>query len=362
MKRPLRYRLGLPVDPPALDRIPRRQLLRTAIWWQAVRVHEWLIDKVDPNPFSGRRGPSYKEMVLDNIEDTLQAHRPYSAPPEPGVDFPEIELTDEQRARLAATREEIVLYARRTRTAGARRRTRRRRALRAAVVSAALLVPLASAAAVLDTSTGVSIVDRLLGLRERGGVPQPPHGERVKLPPRMAPKSGSPAASLTVPWGPNNSSENATGVAYVGGSNDLCLTIALPEGNTTEPTGRFYCKPFRQVLSHIDAVGFYSGEIILHATGVMDGYVAPEVVAMEIRGPTGPWRVHLGAPWTPQVPSPRPLRPFVASYYIDRDGNGLFVDEVDPLHRFDDYEIILYHGDGTVSRVDGLIRTGARTP
>jgi hypothetical protein len=298
---------------------------------------------------------SYRDIVLDNVEDALEAPPPYEPAPKLGTDVPRAEPTEEQRARLAAARAAIVLYGQRRQRRRHTRRKRRARGGRAVAVAAVVVAIGALAASALGIATGVPPVDRLFnGMAGTGSEP----GDDIEIRRRITFQTGTTSAPISVPWGRDGSGWRAFSLVSAGGPGEVCLTVTEPKEvrPANSPSGYSECRPFAQTSAKLESFGFARERYSSHrGTALLAGYVAADVVGLELVGPTGRWRVTLGEPWRPPLAGAIPVRLFLASDLADLNRDGfLHVDEEATLVRFDRYEVHLRFRDGRTRRLDGL--------
>lgn len=229
-------------------------------------------------------------------------------PPVEGVDYDPIELPADLAARLEAMRAELLDHARVT---AARRRRPRGGRRRAASLAAALLglgVLAAGASALVAGSTGVPVVDRLLGVYEQG-LDDPGASER-----------SGPSGSDLQP-GPTEASEPIV-VALADGSRvvtsfyvarDERICAATGAANGEGSAAPLACEPYPAIAANVALHGGYVPAIgTLGAQVIVRGYMSSRVTGLSGSGPYGPLDVALGKAWTPGVPGAEPLKPFVA--------------------------------------------------
>jgi hypothetical protein len=231
------------------------------------------------------------------------------------ADSDPIEIPAELAARLAVTRAELAEHAHAVATPRSTPLGGRRR--RAAVLTVAAVLGLgvvgAGASALVSGSTGVSAVDRLLGIYEQG-LDKPgavgrggPSGSDLQP---SASKAAEPIETVL----PDGSKSVTT--FYVAEDGNICSAMtALDESRA----GTLSCGSPADVAKAIQDGGDVHGMWGLGASHiVLRGYVSGDVVSLGGRGPSGPLEVQLGEPWTPSsTPAGGSLRPFVAVASLD---------------------------------------------
>jgi len=191
---------------------------------------------------------------------------------------------------LAAVRAELVGAAGRRIS---RRRGRRRTALIIAVATL-LAAATAATAALIDSSTGVPAVDKLLD---------------VDVPPSRHPAGpGSASDPLRVPEGDHTTNV----VAYHARDGSVCVTSADLKPGGSVRGGFGGCPPLSDVNRRIErrgAVWFGSSHGADQRTyQLIVGGDVDSIRALE----KGHWTVKMTPPWTPRAPDARPLRLVVA--------------------------------------------------
>jgi hypothetical protein len=212
---------------------------------------------------------------------------------------------------LAALRAELTM--------AAGRRIRRRRAQRRTVVIfaliALLLVATAGGAAVIQNSTGVPAIDKLLD---------------IEVPPGARPGPGAASEPLVVPEGDHRTNV----VAFQARNGSIC--IATGDFHNGGVRGSFGgCPPLESVNRQVERRGASWGSFTLGLDArTFHMLVAGEVESLRPLVP-GDWRVLMTPPWTPNAAGARPLRLVVL--IDDRDyGNpddGFQMDEMDAIPR-----------------------------
>jgi hypothetical protein len=187
---------------------------------------------------------------------------------------------------LAALRAELMSAAGRNRA----RRRRNRRLLVAVAIVAGLLAATAATAALIESSTGVPAVDRLLDIE----VPQS----------RQPAGPGSSSQSLRVPEGDHMTNV----VAYQARDGSICIASAdVKRGGSAR--GSFGgCPP----LAYVNRRVRRRGGIWFGAALGTDQRTSKLLVAGDVRWirplGRGDWIVLMTAPWTPPRRGGRPLR------------------------------------------------------
>jgi hypothetical protein len=207
--------------------------------------------------------------------------------------------------------------------AGQRRiaaRRRRRGATLAAVVVAALLGTAGATAKIEGSSTGVPVLDEVLAISLERRPPAPSRNDRGEVvgPPPMdvRPGPGSVSQPLELPWGSDVAERTGIAVAYVNRSGHVCIVLAGPDRRPDR--GGYGCtmpKLFADWLK--TAPAFVTGG---GGYGVMSvkGFARGDVAALRFETPDGPVEAALGEPWKPGVAGLGRLRPFVATFELDR--------------------------------------------
>jgi hypothetical protein len=237
---------------------------------------------------------------------------------------------------LAAIRADLM-------SAAARRQAGRRRTRRAAVIAATLVGLLAAAAATAAIggfSTGVPVVDELVGI-ESGGTG--PTGQRLA---DRRPGPGPGTEPLAVPIGDGVYQT----VAYLSRDGDICVASAeRHRGGVRGTSGG--CPSVEDVNRRVERLGAdWHGSAIGLDQRVNNFLVAGDVENVRPLG-EGDWSVLMTPPWTPKAEGGRPLR--LAVVIDDADiGNpddGFQEDEMrqfgSELHRMPSLE--LTYGDGS---------------
>jgi hypothetical protein len=209
---------------------------------------------------------------------------------------------------LAGLREELM-------QAAGRRASRRRPARRAAIAVAivvGLLAATAATAALTNLTTGVSVVDELVGIE--------------KLPTHR-PGPGDASEPLAVTMGDGTYQV----VAYLARDGGVCIVSA--ERHRGGVRGGFGgCPPLEDVNRRVErrgAVWFGSSHGPEQRTYQL--IVAGEVESVRPLG-EGDWKVPMTPPWTPEAPGARALRLVVVIDDADIDVGGDGVQEGE-LHR-----------------------------
>ncbi len=226
---------------------------------------------------------------------------------------------------LGALREELMRAARRR---SSRRRPPRRALVIAAVVGA-LLAATAATAALTEFSTGVPVVDELIGI-ESG-----PIGN-------LRPGPGGASEALSVPMGDGVYKT----VAYLARDRGVCIVSAERHRNGVRG-GFGGCPPLEDVNRRIERRGAsWHGSSHGADQRTYQLLVAAEVEAVRPLG-EGDWNFLMTPPWTPEAPGARPLRLVVA---IDEEdlggGDGVQPEEMGMLDtRVPRLELV--YADGT---------------
>jgi hypothetical protein len=198
---------------------------------------------------------------------------------------------------LVGLREELM------RAAG-RRASRRRPARRALVIAAlvgALLAATVAAAALTDFSTGVPVVDELVGIESGTSG-------------HLRPGPGDASEALLVPMGDGVYRT----VAYLAQDGGVCIVYA--ERHRGGVRGGFGgCPPLGTVYRQIERKGAsWHGSSHGPDSRTYELLVVGEVNEIRPLGP-GDWRILMTPPWTPEAPGARPLRLAVAIDDADID-------------------------------------------
>lgn len=194
---------------------------------------------------------------------------------------------------LAGLRDELMRAA--ARRTSSRRRTRR--ATIAVALLAALLAATAATAALTDFSTGVPVVDELVGIESQ--VPRPGDGPTAD----HRPGPGSASAALSVPIGDGVYKT----VAYLARDGSICIVSAeRHRGGVRGSTGG--CPPLEDVNRRVERRGaVWYGSSHGPDQRTYQLLVGGEVKSVRPLG-QGDWRVLMTPPWTPQAPGARALR------------------------------------------------------
>jgi hypothetical protein len=215
---------------------------------------------------------------------------------------------------LAALRAELTMAAaRRIR----RRRVRRRTAVIAAVIGL-LLAATAAAASLTKFSTGVKVVDELVGIE--AGLPNDPRRIDIR------PGPGRGTEPLSVPMGDGTYQT----VAYLSRDGNICIASAERHRKSVRGTSGGCLGSLDGVGRRVARWGAVWGGFSLG----LDERTFNIVVAGTVRSvrplPDGDWRVLMSRPWTPKAEGARSLRLVVA--IDERDyGNpddGFQMDEI----------------------------------
>jgi hypothetical protein len=245
-----------------------------------------------------------------------------------------------ERDPFGAIGAELVKAGRR-RTAA---RRRRQRAMTAVATGLLTLVSAAGASAVLDFSTGVPAVDRLLETRQADNG-SPPMASDGTTPARPDIRPGPEPASEPV----ESSSGDVVSVAYVSRGGLLCFASAEPHGEgVSEARGGRGCMSPSDLTQRLAGDYAYLARVMIDKeTVVVQGLVADEVDEARIVGPDGPLEVQLGRPWAPDALGGVSVRPFVA----DRESGALRADDVDRAVDARNYKIFAQLEDGRTVEV-----------
>jgi hypothetical protein len=222
---------------------------------------------------------------------------------------------------LGALRAELTMAAgRRIR----RRRSRRRTAAIAALI-ALLLAATAATAGLTNFSTGVPVVDELVGIEN--GLPSPP-GAPARADLRPGPGRGTDP--LLVPIGDGTYKT----IAYLSRDGGVCIASAeRHRGGVRGTSGG--CLPVESVNRRVARWGAVWGAFTIG----LDERTFNVLVSGAVRSVRplgdGDWRVLMTKPWTPKAEHGRPLRLVVL--IDERDyGNpddGFQMDEMDAIPR-----------------------------
>ena len=220
---------------------------------------------------------------------------------------------------LTGLREELLRAA----GHGARRRRPARRAAIAVAIVAGLLAATAGAAEIAGFTTGVAVVDELVGIEH--GVPNPGDGGADHRP-----GPGDTTEPLPVRIGDGTYQT----LAYLARDGSICIVSAeRHRGGVRGSTGG--CPPMEDVNRRVERrgavwYGFSQGP----DQRTYNLLVAGEVEAVRALG-EGDWKVLMTPPWTPHAPGARPLRLLVAidDEDIDVGGDGLQPGELGLLDR-----------------------------
>lgn len=215
---------------------------------------------------------------------------------------------------LATLRQELM------RAAGRRRSTRRRtrRAAAAAAIVVGLLAATAGAAELTGFTTGVPVVDELVGIESK----RPNPGEAPAADHRPGP--GDATEPLAVRMGDGTYQT----VAYLARDGSICIVSAeRHRGGVRGSTGG--CPPLENVNRGVERRGaVWYGSSHGPEQRTYQLLVGGEVESVRALG-AGDWRVLMTPPWTPHAPGARALRLLVVSDEKDIDvgGDGLQEDE-----------------------------------
>jgi hypothetical protein len=209
---------------------------------------------------------------------------------------------------LAALRDEL------TRAAG-RRASKRRPGRRVAIAVAIVLGLLAAAAGAAELtgfSTGVPVVDELVGIESK--VPSP--GDAPRADHRPGPGDATEPLAAQIGDGTYQT------VAYLARDGDIC--IASAQRHRGGVRGSFGgCPPLEDVNRRVERRGavWYGGSYGPEQR-TYQLLVGGEVESVRALG-AGDWRILMTPPWTPQAPGARPLRLVVVSDEKDLDESDL---------------------------------------
>jgi hypothetical protein len=230
---------------------------------------------------------------------------------------------------LAALREELVSAAGR-RASG--RRTRRR-ALIAAAVIAGLLAATAGAAELAGFSTGVPVVDELVGIERPGA---------------HLPGSGDASEPLSVPIGDGVYQT----LAYLARDGGVCIVSA--ERHRGGVRGGFGgCPPLEDVNRAVERRGgVWQGGAVGLDQRTNQFLVDGDVERVHPLG-DGDWKILMTPPWTPHARTARPLRLVVVIDDADMtDRDGLHQGEPPP-DAYDQPRLELTYRDGRTRLLRG---------
>ena len=239
---------------------------------------------------------------------------------------------------LGALHEELMRAARRR----ASRRRPPRRALVIAAVAGALLAATAATAALTDFSTGVPVVDELVGI-ERGPVGP------------LLPGPGGASEALSVPMGDGVYKI----VAYLARDRGVCIVSAQRHRGGVRG-GYGGCPALDVVNRRVERSASWHASSHGADKRTYQLLVAGEVEAVRPLG-EGDWEIHMTPPWTPEAPGARPLRLVVAidDEDIDVGGDGLQPEELGLLDmRVPRLELV--YADGTTRTVTPFRRSRRR--
>jgi hypothetical protein len=221
---------------------------------------------------------------------------------------------------LAALRAELTMAAgRRIR----RRRTRRRTVLIVALI-ALLLAATAATAGIANFSTGVPVVDELVGIEHS---PSRPGAQRLDI----RPGPGPGTEPLSHPMGDGTYKT----VAYLSRDGNICIASAERHRNSVRGTSGGCLPDVESVNRRVARWGaVWGGFSIGLDERTFNVMVSGAVRAVRPLG-DGDWTVLMTKPWTPRAENGRPLRLVVL--IDERDyGNpddGFQMDEMDDIPR-----------------------------
>ncbi|HEX2160833.1 MAG TPA: hypothetical protein VHF88_03335 [Thermoleophilaceae bacterium] len=225
--------------------------------------------------------------------------------PVEGRDYAPDELPADLLAKLEATRLELRGRARRAPSRSGRPMQWRRTA---AIVAAALLglgTVGAGATALVNGSTGVPAVDRLLGLYEAELEEPGSSGRPGGVGSDFEPRSSGSSTSVEVSLG----SRQIVSTSYVARDGRVC--VALTSGR--DDRGDLVCLSESTLATRLDSDGAILAGILAEPDAtILTGFVRGDVTDLVGRGPGGPLEVHLGRPWTPDLLGVGTLRSFLA--------------------------------------------------
>jgi hypothetical protein len=207
---------------------------------------------------------------------------------------------------LGGLREELMRVARRR----ASRRRPPRRALVIAALVGALLAATAAAAALTDFSTGVPVVDELVGIESGPGG-------------HLRPGPGDASEALLVPMGDGVYRT----VAYLARDGGVCIVYA--ERHRGGVRGGFGgCPPLDGLTRQVER----RGGALQGASHGLDERTFQYIIDGDVESirplGKGDFRVLMTPPWTPEAPGARPLRLVVV--IDDADLGGLETGDLPP--------------------------------
>jgi hypothetical protein len=242
---------------------------------------------------------------------------------------------------LAALREELLNAA--TRRRRSRRRTRR--VLVAVAIVAGLLAATAATAAITGFTTGVGVVDELVG--GEASI-QGPDGLRLA---DRRPGPGTGTEPLAVPMGDGVYQT----VAYLSRDGAICVASAeRHRGGVRGSSGG--CPPVEDVNRRVERLGAAWGGSSVGLDERTNNFLVAGDVELVRPLDKGDWEVLMTPPWTPQAPEGRPLRLIVVIDNADfgNPDDGFQMDELErygkELHRIPSLE--LTYADGTTRVAD----------
>jgi hypothetical protein len=187
---------------------------------------------------------------------------------------------------------------------------------------AGLFAASAGAAELTGFTTGVPVVDELVGIESTTTSP----GEAPRADHRPGP--GDATEPLAVRMGDGTYQT----VAYLARDGSICIVSAeRHRGGVRGSTGG--CPPIEDVNRRVERRGaVWYGFTRGPEQRIYELLVGGEVESLRALG-AGDWRVLMSAPWTPQAPGARALRLVVVSDERDIDvgGDGVQEDELDLL-------------------------------
>jgi hypothetical protein len=224
---------------------------------------------------------------------------------------------------LAGLREELM-------RAATRRHSSRRRARRAAVAAAivvGLLAATAGAAELSGFTTGVPVVDELIG---------------IDASPNHHPGPGDATKPLSVPIGDGVYQT----VAYLARDGSVCIVSAERHRGSVRGSGGG-CPPLTDVNRGVERRGaVWQGSSHGLDSRTNQFLVAGDVETIRPLG-EGDWKVLMTPPWTPHAPDARPLRLAVVIDDADVPGgeDGMQMGELPP-EAFNEPTLELTYSDG----------------
>lgn len=246
---------------------------------------------------------------------------------------------------LGAIRLELIGAARRR--AAARRR--RRQMVATVATGLTMLVAVTGVSAVSGFSTGVPVIDNVLGHQHgEQEVAGPQGGEFLAAPPGvdLRPAPGGTSEALDLPW--PDGSLGAKGVGFLSMTGEVCVALASDPHRHAVARARAKtgCTSPDAIADKLTDQPAFITHVTVGDPTIVIGYAAEDVQAVHVDGPSGTFESQLTKLWTPNTPEAETMRIFAAVGDVGLGTDGISPEESGPFMDFRNYAIDVLLEDG----------------